>query len=121
MFSKAKHNFEIGQIWISINREKYRIVSISDNINNWFPILAENISDGFIYTSNLDGQLFNNMSYLGDKMIMVVGENFYPSLKEKDVADRMLKVYNAKMDRIKKDRQRSNRDVLRDMGKNPKK
>ena len=105
-------NFSEGQIWISKKKEKYRIVSIErDNPICWYPILLEHAETKILVTSDPDGNLYNDFQILDDKLVMKVSDNFDPTKSEKDLASRMLKIYNKRRQMMEDDRKKNNERV----------
>ena len=55
----------------------------------------------------------------GDKLIMQVSDDFSLTEKDKDLADRMLKVYNKRIEQEIAERKRKNDRILKLEGKKP--
>ena len=112
--NNIQKNFKINQIWISKNRIKYRIVSIDETTPNcWFPILLENCESKVLFTADSKGNIYNNFQALDDNLIMQVSEQFGElEEQDKDLATRMLRIYNEKKKRMEEER-KSNNDKLK--------
>lgn len=108
----TKTNFKEGQIWVSKNKIKYRIVSIeTENPVCWYPVLLENIDTLILHTATADGKIYLDMRNMDDQLIMQVNANFGVTKEEKSIADKTLKMYNERKKRMEEDRKADNKKV----------
>ena len=108
-------NFNENDVWISKNKVKYRIVSV-ERVNPicWYPVLLENLDTKILYTTCFDGYIYKDFREQNDKLVMRVSSDFTPQPKnEKDLADRMLVVYNKRKELLEKERELNNKKVKR--------
>lgn len=118
----ALTNFLEGEIWITVKREKYRIVSVErDNPLCWYPLLLENVQSKLLFTADSNGLIHSDFRCIDDKLVMKVSADFEISKTEKDLADRMLKVYNKRKQMMEEDRRKKNDSIVRRWRLNPKK
>ena len=107
-------NFKEGEIWLSKKRKKFKIILIDTNSpDTWYPLLLENTESKILFTADSDGSIYSEFKFLEDKLIMKVSEEFSLKKDEKDLASRMLKVYNKRNKMMEEDRKQNNRKVKR--------
>ena len=107
-------NFQENEVWISKKRVKFRIVSVErDNPVCWYPLLLENLTNKVLFTADPLGKIFLDFRDQDDQLVMQVPSNFGNQPKsEKNLADSMLKIYNARKESMEEQRKKDNEKIL---------